>query len=329
MADNSKIEWTDASWNPLRARDKTTGKVGWHCEHKSPGCSHCYSELFNGRNLPSGGTGLSFTRKSRDQVETFLDERMLSQPCRWKRPRKVFVCSMTDLFGEWVTDEQIDRVFAVMNACYFTLPISETSRRWHTFQVLTKRGDRMRDYMLSRSQRFEQGEHPVILAGRAKGGALRGLGSEIMGAGACLQWPPPNVWLGVSAEDQQRYDERAPQLVACPAAMRFISYEPAIGPIEFGNLTGIHWVIVGGESGPKARPFNLAWAHSTITQTGTAGVACFVKQLGAKPFEILNPQDGAVSSQVRLDDRKGGDWDEWPDYLRVREYPQPEPAHAS
>ena len=133
MGDHSKIEWTDASWNAIRARNKATGKVGWHCEHASPGCVHCYSESFNRDRL---GTRLAFKPGHRDDVEIFLDEAMLLQPLRWRRPRKIFVCSMTDLFGEFVPDAMIDRVFAVMALA-----------PQHTFLVLTKRSARLREYM--------------------------------------------------------------------------------------------------------------------------------------------------------------------------------------
>src|SRR5579863_1317613 len=109
MADHSKIEWTDATWNPLRARD-ATGKIGWHCEKVSEACHFCYAEGFNKRL----GTGLEYKPGHRDALEIFLDEKMLTTPLRWKKPRMIFVCSMTDLFADFVTDEMIDRVFAVM-----------------------------------------------------------------------------------------------------------------------------------------------------------------------------------------------------------------------
>jgi protein gp37 len=128
MSENSKIEWTDASWTPVRARRKDNGKVGVACVKVSPACKNCYAERFNMRNLPVHGTGLPYTVEALDQVEIFLDEEMLLVPLKWKKPRKIFVCSQTDLFGEFVPDEMIDRVFAVMALC-----------PQHTFQVLTKR----------------------------------------------------------------------------------------------------------------------------------------------------------------------------------------------
>src|SRR3990167_320680 len=110
MGQTSKIEWTDASWTPIRARDKATGKVGWHCEHASDGCRFCYAEIMN-RRL---GTGHDFRRQDRDKVEIFLDKEMLLNPLRWRKPKRIFVCSMTDLFAEFVSDDMIDRMFAVM-----------------------------------------------------------------------------------------------------------------------------------------------------------------------------------------------------------------------
>lgn len=137
MADRSKIEWTDASWTPIRARNVDTGKVGWHCEHVSEGCRHCYAEGINKRL----GTGLSYKPGlvGPGGAEIFRDEKMLLAPVRWKRPRMIFVCSMTDLFAEFVSDEMIDRVFAVMALC-----------PQHTFQVLTKRPKRMREWTNNR-----------------------------------------------------------------------------------------------------------------------------------------------------------------------------------
>lgn len=346
MAERSKIEWTDATWNPIRARERKTGKVGWHCELHSPGCTNCYAQALNGRKLAIG-TGLPYTRSSRDKVDIFLDIDTLREPLRWKKPRMVFVCSMTDLFGEWVTDQQIDQVFAVMNACLFTLPVSEKSKRWHTFHVLTKRSDRMLDYMQSRaSKNFRQGKHPLFEAGRGEGGALRGCGREVMNAGAVLSWPPPNVWLGVSVEDQTQADKRIPELLQTPAEVRFLSCEPLLGPIQLPlgdeveeserrevglagcgmglNGAGIDWLIVGGESGPGARSCEVAWVRDLRDQCAEAGVPCFVKQLGSHCLNTVNTEDGPVSSRVRLRDGKGGDWDEWPEDLRVREFPSVE-----
>ncbi|WP_066918427.1 phage Gp37/Gp68 family protein [Methylobacterium sp. CCH5-D2] len=300
MADHTAIEWTDATWSPLRARNRATGAVGWHCEHVSPGCQRCYAEAFNAQRL---GTRLPFKPGHRADVEHFLDSRMLVEPLRWRRPRRIFVCSMTDLFGAWVPDAMIDQVFAVM----------ALSPR-HTFQVLTKRSARMRDYC---ARRDERGRHPSMTD------------AALMAATGCWNtpaldlraWPLPNVWLGVSAEDQARANERVPDLLATPAAVRFVSAEPLLGPIDFeampfaegdprhrwSALTGqailhatgsfgrpdftvrmcsplkphLDWIIVGGESGPKARPMHPVWPRRIGDACAATGVAFLFKQWGA------------------------------------------------
>ena len=172
---------------------------------------------------------------------------------------------MSDLFHESLPDAAIDRVFAVMADC-----------PQHTFQVLTKRPERMLQYVTGK--------------------------------------PLPNLWLGTSVENQATADVRLPLLLQVPAAVRFVSYEPALGPVGFAFA--VDWIIVGGESGPGARPFDIAWARQTIAHCGTTRTACFVKQLGAKPIEGCHP--------LALRDRKGGDWSEWPEDLRVRQFPNAE-----
>src|SRR5258706_9709148 len=167
MGAKSDIEWTDASWTPIRARTPD-GKTGWHCEHASEECRFCYAEAFN-RRL---GTGLDFKPGHRKDIEIFLDSRMLLFPLQWKRPRKIFVCSMTDLFADFVPDDFIDQMFAVM----------ALSPR-HTFQVLTKRPLRMRDYLSDNNRTLHI----------ARAGA--GLGDLWWGSWL-KPWPLPNVWLG-------------------------------------------------------------------------------------------------------------------------------------
>lgn len=225
MGSVSSIEWTDASWNPVRARGD--GKLGWHCERVSPGCEHCYAERLNGRL----GTGLKYTVPNRQQVELFLDEKTLTAPLRWRKPRKIFVGSMTDLFGEFVPDAWLDRIFAVM----------ALSQR-HQFQLLTKRSKRMREYILNARCRIERriddqrdnGEgHSQPIPNRSEG-RFSNLPSSNLAAR--LAWPLPNCWLGVSAEDQQRLDERVPELLATPAALRFVSAEPLLGPLDLSKF---------------------------------------------------------------------------------------------
>jgi protein gp37 len=208
MGAESRIEWTDATWSPIRARvleGPNAGRVGPHCERISPGCQHCYSETFNGRLLPFNGTGLPFNRQSRDEVEIFIDEKILEQPLHWRRPRKIFVCSQTDLFGEWVSDKAIDRAFDVMALC-----------PEHTFMVLTKRAKRM--------QRWVSKAHPPH--------PLTAMEPKYPG------WPLLNVWLGVSCENQATADERIPLLLQTPAAVRFVSVEPMLGPVDISKYIG-------------------------------------------------------------------------------------------
>jgi protein gp37 len=334
MADGTHIEWTDATWSPVRARlweiqNDGSGKerVGWHCEHVSEGCRNCYAEKINLRL----GTGFEFKPGNLrgkpgyyggdiDRPKLFLDEKMLTAPLRWRKPRRIFVCSMTDLFASFVPDEWIDRVFAVM-ALAGSLPslsgLRPSPPLGHTFQVLTKRSARMRDYIteISRNPVPRLSDHIAAHMGKIAGATklfahLRSddLAEEIArfidpDTGG---WPLPNVWLGVSAEDQASADARVPDLLATPAAVRFVSAEPLLGPIDFTNhdptghlrAAGAHgwssiwrgnhlgraaldWIIVGGESGRGARPMHPDWARSIRDQCQAAGVAFLFKQWGA------------------------------------------------
>ncbi len=237
----TKIEWTHrpgttgVTWNPIRARHRDTGALGWACVRVSEGCMHCYSATQN-RAGARGGTGLDYTVPALAQVDVYLDERTLAQPLHWRQPHTVFVCSMTDLFGEWVPEEFISEIFRVMRQAAA-----------HSFILLTKRPARMRDVV-----RREVGERGYL---------------------------PPNIWLGVSVENQEAADARIPILMRTPAAVRFLSCEPLIGPIDlFPWLERASWSIIGGESGPRFRPCEVAWIESIVAQCREAGVAAFVKQ---------------------------------------------------
>lgn len=289
MGSVSKIEWTDSTWNPIRARNLATGKIGWHCEHASEGCRFCYAEGMN-RRL---GTGLDFKPGHRADVEIFLDEKMLLAPLRWKKPWRIFVNSMSDTFAEFVKDEWIDRMFAVMALC-----------PQHIFQVLTKRPWRMREYLCA-GERKCLDVHPQEDRELAIDRAM----NDIAPAHWCKRelmnyaedgLPLPNVWLGISAERQQEADERIPDLLATPAAVRFVSLEPLLGPIdlatrdtEVGDISWLRgfkgsdppiakldWVIVGGESGLHARPMSIQWVRELRDQCVSAGAPFFFKQFG-------------------------------------------------
>jgi len=283
MADKSTIEWTDATWTPIRARNRATGKIGWHCEHATTGCKFCYAEGFNKWR----GTGLPFKPRHRKDIEIFLDEDMLLAPLKWKKPRMIFVCSMTDAFADFVEDEWLDKMFAIMALC-----------PQHTFQVLTKRAERMRYYCAGLTVRNSV-ELEAERIQPSKGLAVS--------PKWCFRWPLPNVWLGVSAERQQEADERVPHLLGTRAAVRFVSAEPLLGPIDLADIANdgdtffnvlrghaaeecqerwrngvpkLDWIIVGGESGKNARPMHPDWPTSLRDQCAAAGVPFFFKQWG-------------------------------------------------
>jgi protein gp37 len=223
MSDGTHIEWTDATWNPI------TG-----CSVVSPGCANCYAMKLAGTRLKDIPSRHGLTRASKAGPvwtgEVRLNEAWLDQPLRWRRPRRIFVCAHGDLFHESVPNAWIDRVFAVMALAPH-----------HQFQVLTKRASTMRDYVTG----FGDDEHGA--AWRTRGRVQQAM-RLVDGDAQLRQWPPPNVWLGVSVEDQARADERIPDLLATPAAVRWISAEPLLGPIDLDStwhgesaLTGDCW----------------------------------------------------------------------------------------
>ncbi len=219
MSDGSKIEWTDASWNPVRG-----------CTKISPGCTHCYAETFaeRFRGVPGHPYEQGFDLK--------LIPEKLAEPLRWPTPRRVFVNSMSDLFHEDVPEDYIASVCRVMEAA-----------NWHTFQVLTKRAARMSQMLAG----------PLGFAARL-----------------------PNVWWGVSVEDRRHGLPRVEELRRAPAAVRFLSVEPLLEDLGTIDLAGIHWMIVGGESGHGARRMSPDWVRSLRDQCERAGVRFFFKQWG-------------------------------------------------
>lgn len=307
MSRATGIEWTDATWNPIRG-----------CSRVSEGCRHCYAETVANRFCGPGAPYEGVVQIGADGKGTghwngqirFVEKRLLD-PLRWKTPQRIFVNSMSDLFHENVTDEMRDRIFAVMALC-----------PQHTFQALTKRPERMRGYLnldsririeiqVARLIELRWHKFPQMPEGYAWQPCNIVEGES--------QWPLPNVWLGVSVEDQKTADERIPLLLQIPAAVRFLSAEPLLGSLDisrycwpmcrwwlskYGSLAaakasgeagawglrkqalvwaGSHfldWVICGGESGPGARPMHPEWVRSLRDQCAAAGVPFFFKQWG-------------------------------------------------
>ncbi|MEM9790633.1 MAG: phage Gp37/Gp68 family protein [Planctomycetota bacterium] len=367
----TSIEWTDRSW-----------QVTAGCTKVSAGCAHCYAEPLMGRQAAMAvadrergrhpgrkaialrvvnqrpGTGRDgYGPKSGWNRKVVTLDHRLGDPLKWRKPARVFVNSESDLFHEDVPFEFIDRVFAVMNATHIFPPKNgdEKAKPWHTYQVLTKRPERMAEYLASRGpKRYPQGDWPIF---RVRGDVFRGMGPAIMNAAGVGLWPLPNVWLGTSVEDQAAADARIPHLLNCPAAVRFLSCEPLLGPVDVSAFVSVsklqrrdrlsysqarrevdrHWLILGGESGPGARPCDVAWLRSLVEQGKAGGVPVFVKQLGANVVSSFDEWNDGTRTDGRLDgdvmhwqlaDRKGGDPDEWPIDLRVREFPTTESSPA-
>jgi protein gp37 len=267
MSIASKIEWTEATWNPV------TG-----CRKVSEGCDNCYAETFaeRWRGIPGHPFEQGF--------DVRLWPERLTLPLRWRKPRKVFVNSMSDLFIDDVGDEFVAQVFAVMVAA-----------PQHTYQVLTKRHGRMRALLSSDA---------FWLAVAAELGRLWNVTPP-----APLRGVPPWIWIGVSTESQRWADVRIPALLATPAAVRFISAEPLLGPILLdpswlGQVRSagqgrLDWVIVGGESGPRHRPMDMDWVRSLRDQCLASRTAFFFKQVGGRTPKIGGRQlDGRTWDQM-------------------------------
>lgn len=309
MSDDTGIEWTDATWNPIRG-----------CSRVSEGCRHCYAERvaarFSGPGQPYEGLAVRKLRVVSDDEQTTVGRwtglvRMvpehLADPLRWRRPRRVFVNSMSDLFHESLTNEQIAAVFGVMAAA-----------PQHSFQVLTKRARRMREWfewVAKNTSRYTWPTDERRPAWEFVEEEARAYIPDIKATATGREWPLSNVWLGVSVENQGAADERIPELLATPAAVRWISAEPLIGPVDAAQFlwpvhwhwragykspeeaiaagafaeqrrqalvsadaTFIDWIVAGCESGPGARSCDVAWLRSLRDQCAPAGVAFFLKQ---------------------------------------------------
>ena len=362
MSGSTKIEWTDTTWNPVRG-----------CSIVSAGCTNCYAMKQAHRFAGPGGAYEGLTTLTNGGPVWTGDVRLvpelLDAPLRWRKSRRVFVNSMSDLFHESVPDTFIDQVFAVMALC-----------PQHAFQILTKRPERMLRW-------FQSNPYSRIMthADRFRDALPKGALANRIGISDPNVIAARNIWLGVSVENQATADERIPLLLRTPAAVRFVSCEPLLGAVRIDDiyvdgdvlkpLVGlrwtrtpahfatpgmtvlqppgprIDWVIVGGESGPGARPCDVRWIRSVVGQCKAAGTACFVKQIGAQPrgwcalqaekyigeserdvddpdycdayeaSEQSNTCNGYGRKCHGFDNRKGADPSEWPADLRVREFP--------
>lgn len=259
----TEIQWTDRAANPFKVKGG-----GNFCRLITTGCANCYASLLNSRGTRFGGNGKRYGGANAPAPEMTLNIAMLQSWSRMRKEHKIFVGSMTDIFGEWVDEWMISALLDAM----FQAPLQ-------IFQLLTKRPERMAEvtqaWLNTRPLLYDQ--------------------------------MPKNIWLGTSAEDQQRLDERLPWLIKTQA-VRFLSLEPLLGPID--NFYGVDWAIVGGESGPNARPLELEWIEDIIRQCSVANIPVFIKQLGSHWAKTA----GAAHS-------KGGEPDEWPEHLRVRMFP--------
>jgi len=325
------ISWCDETWSPTRG-----------CRRVSEGCQHCLAERMAARLSGPGRPYEGLVHAARWTGRARFVPAMLARPLRWRKPRRIAVSLMGDLFHEDITNEQIAAVFGVMAAT-----------QQHTYLLLTKRPGRMVEWFAW----LEEARHEVSATPRDF--------CELMAQGPLNRvvetgddtWPLPNVWPGISAENQRTLEERWEHLCQVPAAVLWVSYEPGLGSVRLSQemLEKLGWVVLGGESGPGARPCNVNWIRSVVEQCRDA-VPVHVKQLGARPYETKptpsgegfdpwdmlsrNPRDEAAhrgwfkgwtlvktatgSQFVRypkISDRKGAVMDDWPQELRRREFP--------
>ena len=329
MSDGSKIEWTDATWNPI------TG-----CSVVSAGCKHCYAMRLAGTRLRDHPSRAGLTRPTAAGPVWTGDVRLntdsLDQPLHWKNPRRIFVCAHSDLFHPNVPNDWIDLIFVAMSLA-----------PQHTFQILTKRPARMLDWFQSNPYERILGLADIIRASRPH------LCSVGISDPNITPWP--NVWLGVSVENQATADERIPLLLDTPAAIRWISAEPLLGPLDLSDIpwpashvrfpdsdditdarpalvefegTRIDWIVAGGESGPGARPSHPDWFRSLRDQCRAAGMPFFFKQWGSwapdcicqtpRPhFMARRPTPGKLGVMFQCGKRAAGrllDGREWNQY---------------
>lgn len=356
MPQKTLIEWADYSSNPVKFELPGHDKPINLCVPCSEGCRNCYASAITRRF-----TGVEYAAQVMAKATPVLIEKEIQHMLSFRpkgpfksgdRP-KVFACDMTDLFGPWVPFDLLDKLFAV-----FAL------RSEVDWLMLTKRPERMAEYLDSRAGVWNK---YVIERIELAGDNLL----EFSDSDCNIEnWPLPNVWLGTSVENQATANARITHLLKCPAAVRFVSYEPALGQVDFskckihpvglagggcfvdplrvlpgkyfaGNIAPISWIIVGGESGPGARPCNVEWLRSTVEQCKQAGVPCFVKQFGKYPSYFCSQcgkdvgksftgvfvnacgptHDVLIGEILRIKSSKGNDPSEWPADLRVRQWP--------
>lgn len=336
----TKIEWTDRTWNPL---------IG--CTRISEGCRNCYAERFVHRGMQPSHRGLTVKspgKAPRWNGEVTIAASRLSMPFHWRRPQRIFTPSLSDLWHPEVPFEYVAAVFGVMRACH-----------WHTFQVLTKRTGRARAWFAWLQR--EANDRWMGIGDYLSRCARQWMATFVdwsdldkmltIDPAARVGFPLWNVWLMTSVEDRKSARARLPDLLKCPAELHGISYEPALedavdeirpylGDSEWsedhggrpGDMTeqGIQWVVMGGESGHGARGYRLAIADRMRDACADAEVAFFHKQVGACPI-VERPSEwptgrvvgeAAGGHELRLRDRKGGAWTEWPPAYRVREFPR-------
>lgn len=332
--DKTGIEWTDSTWNPVRG-----------CSLVSDGCKNCYAmhvaNRFSGDGQPYAGLINRTTQGPKWSGKITLVDSMLNQPLHWTKPRKIFVNSMSDLFHEGVPDWFIDRVFVVMALAH-----------QHTFQILTKRPDRMHDYIKAFDWKraivscIDEHDGVSVIERNSQADLEGQLTDRMYGTKSKRNvWPLPNVWLGISAENQATFDDRVMHLLKTPAAIRWVSMEPLLGPIDMtsaylncqnlqdammdpetgayeccgncdhtgiGDKMGIDWVVAGGESGHGARPMHPAWVRSIRDQCAAAGVPFLLKQWGEWHTKAYNLSTGeAVFRQFESYEQwvsKGSSW---------------------
>lgn len=332
MSDNSKIEWTNATWNVI------TG-----CSVVSAGCKHCYAQTLAGTRLRNHPSRVGLTQETAAGPvwtgEVRFNEDVLKQPLHWKRGRLIFPCAHGDLFHESVPDAWIERVYAVM-----------AMTPQHTYQVVTKRPERMLNLYMKWSLVNGSG---IADAAFAMKGTIGKDGERLWPPKNWPKWPLPNVWLGVSAEHQKAANERIHNLLRTPAPVHFVSLEPLLDSIDIGEACAklrwrdpdgiercglprnLDWVIVGGESGTNARPMHPEWAMSLRDQCRRAGIRYFFKQWGSwvpmmghaqgvetKPVKHIFP-DGTIMGLAKTKKAagrllEGRVWDEMPDHVTVQ-----------